>query len=59
MNRPLFPTTLSIPPYYREVGQAKDLSTPLIKHMGGDEKTDQICAHDVKKKLLDFISFSF
>jgi hypothetical protein len=33
MNRLLFPKTLSIPPYDREVGRAKDLSAPsLIIH---------------------------
>jgi len=30
MNRPLFPTTLSIPSYDREVGRAKYLSAPLV-----------------------------
>jgi len=30
MNRPLFPTTLSIPSYDPKVGRSKDLSPPRI-----------------------------
>ena len=54
--------TLSIPSYHQEVGWAKDLSACLVKHMGGDEKTDQICVHDVRKNywiLFLFLSDSY